>query len=168
MKIYYDVDQNEYITEKQLFREYSKAKSLDGTIDYDFNHYISNCLTINNGSLYTKEQRIKQLEKQVINLETEQTETGYDNTSDINIIIELINPPELEIVKKEENNDIKNEEIKEEKQPEQEEDKSKEIKNEVKEENKENENIDNNKNKEENNDKGVKIAIKEADLDELD
>ena len=76
-------------------------------------------------------------------------------------------PPELEIVKKEENKEINSEKIEEKKQPEIEE-KSKEIKNETNEDNKENENSENNKNKEVNNDKGVKIAIKEADLDELD
>ena len=48
------------------------------------------------------------------------------------------------------------------------EEKNKEIKNETNEDNKENENSENNTNKEDNNDKGVKIAIKEADLDELD
>ena len=72
-------------------------------------------------------------------------------------------PPELEIVKKEENKVI----IEEKKMSEVEE-KNKEIKNETNEDNKENENNENNKNKEDNNDKGVKIAIKEADLDELD
>ena len=72
-------------------------------------------------------------------------------------------PPELEIVKKEENKVI----IEEKKMSEVEE-KNKEIKNETNEDNKENENSENNKNKEDNNDKGVKIAIKEADLDELD
>jgi dynein assembly factor 1 len=76
------------------------------------------------------------------------------------------NPPELEIVKKEDN---KNEEKVEVKQPEPEEEKNKEIKNETKEDNKENENNKENiQTKEDNNDKGVKIAIKEADLDELD
>ena len=76
------------------------------------------------------------------------------------------NPPELEIVKKEDN---KNEEKVEVKQPEPEEEKNKEIKKETKEDNKENENNNENiQKKEDNNDKGVKIAIKEADLDELD
>ena len=80
------------------------------------------------------------------------------------------NPPELEIVKKEEI-----EEIKKEGKPENvnkldnEEEKNKEIKSEVKEDNKENENNnENNHVKDSDNEKGVKIAIKEADLDELD
>ena len=76
-------------------------------------------------------------------------------------------PPELEIVKNEENKEINSEEKSEEKQPEIE-DKNKEIKNETNEDNKENENSENNNNKGHNTDKGVKIAIKEADLDELD
>ena len=75
------------------------------------------------------------------------------------------NPPELEIVKKEEIKEVKNEE---QIQPEKVEEKSKEINNEINTDNKENDNNGNNKNIEDNNEKGVKIAIKEADLDELD
>ena len=74
-------------------------------------------------------------------------------------------PPELEIVKKEEIKEVKNEE---QIQPEKVEEKSKEINNEINTDNKENDNNGNNKNIEDNNEKGVKIAIKEADLDELD
>ena len=75
------------------------------------------------------------------------------------------NPPELEIVKKEEIKEVKNEE---QIQPEKVEEKSKVINNEINTDNKENDNNGNNKNIEDNNEKGVKIAIKEADLDELD
>ena len=86
------------------------------------------------------------------------------------------NPPELEVVKKEENQEINNEgkkeinneEKKEIKESETEEVKNKETTIEKNEDNKENENNGNNGTKEDNNDKGVKIAIKEADLDELD
>ena len=86
--------------------------------------------------------------------------------------MEELKKEEMEELKKEEIEEAKNEEIevikKEEKveinnKNENEEEKNKEITSEVKEENKENEN---NQNKD--NDKGVKISIKEADLDELD
>ena len=79
------------------------------------------------------------------------------------------NPPELEIVKKEDIQENKNESSEDVKPPEHEEEKMKDIKKEAIEENKENEsNNENVKTKDDNNDIGVKIAIKEADLDELD
>ena len=99
--------------------------------------------------------------KNISEINTEEKKDGKEEK-------EEDNPPELEIVKKEEIKEKKNEENEEQYQPEKKEAKIKEIKNEAKEHNKENENSENNKNKEESNDKGVKIAIKEADLDELD
>jgi hypothetical protein len=64
MKIYYNIETEEYITEKQLFRLFLdfKADPHNGC-DYDFNHFISNCMTANNGSLQTITGRICSLEK---------------------------------------------------------------------------------------------------------
>ena len=107
-----------------------------------------------------------------------------DNLPELEIVkkeeIEEVKKEEMEELKKEKIEEVKNEEIEEAKNEEievikkeekveinnkneNEEEKNKEITSEVKEENKENEN---NQNKD--NDKGVKISIKEADLDELD
>ena len=91
MKIYFDIETDEYVTEKQLFDEYKQAKKEDSTIDYDFTHYVNNCLTINNGSLYTVKQKIEQLKNQVDILVTEQKETGFDNQSDIDLLNRYIN-----------------------------------------------------------------------------
>ena len=64
MKLYYDIENDEYITEKQLFRLFLDFKTdPDNGCDYDFSHYISNCLTVNNGSLQTITGRICSLEK---------------------------------------------------------------------------------------------------------
>ena len=91
--------------------------------------------------------------KQTMNINNKKDETNKENNS--NNEIDDDKPPELEIVKKkEENNDFTNEEKQEEsKDPEEKEEKVQE-----------NEIVQ----KDENENKGVKIAIKEADLDELD
>ena len=96
--------------------------------------------------------------KQPININNKNDENNKENNS--NNTVDDDKPPELEIVKKKEENNIivttteeKNEESKE---PEPEEEKVPETEIEKKEE------------KEEDNNKAVKIAIKEADLDELD
>ena len=64
MNVYYDIETEEYITEKQLLRLFLDFKTdPDNNCDYDFSHFISNCMTANNGTLQTITGRICSLEK---------------------------------------------------------------------------------------------------------
>lgn len=64
MKIYYDIENDEYITEKELYNLFLKYKMDPANCcDYNFRHYVSNCMTENNGTLQTIAKRISNLEK---------------------------------------------------------------------------------------------------------
>lgn len=55
MEIFFDIEQRQYVTEKQLFLEY-KNQLEAGLIDYDFPHFLDNCHVRNNGTLYTAKE----------------------------------------------------------------------------------------------------------------
>ena len=60
MKLYYDFEHCEFITEKELFTEYEVS---DQKEYYDsFNEYENACLSRNNGTLYTMEEYISKLQ----------------------------------------------------------------------------------------------------------
>ena len=52
MTIFRDIESGEKITLEQLEKEYYMMKLLDPeNYDYDFDGYVNNCLTRNNGTL---------------------------------------------------------------------------------------------------------------------
>ena len=130
--------------EKKISEEEREKKKLE----------LLNKIKNKNKDIFTGDDIEKMPEiKQTININNKKDETNKENNS--NNEIDDDKPPELEIIKKKEEKifvtDEKNEESKE---PEPEEEKVPEVEIIKKEEN--------------DKDKGVKIAIKEADLDELD
>jgi hypothetical protein len=75
MRVYYNVENDEYITEKELYKSFLEYKAdPENCCDYDFRHYISNCMTANNGILQTITERIRHLEKIFKTLTEEQEE----------------------------------------------------------------------------------------------
>ena len=62
MKWFYDFEQEKYVSETQLKAEYESLKAEDPEqYNYSFQHFINNCLSINNGSLHTLENHKKEL-----------------------------------------------------------------------------------------------------------
>ena len=87
MKWFYDFEQEKYISETQLKTEYEILKAQDPEqYNYSFSHYKMNCLSINNGSLFTLERRENELQKQLFFLSLETMEDGFDNSKEIDSI----------------------------------------------------------------------------------
>lgn len=87
MKWFYDFEQEKYVSETQLKAEYESLKKQNPEqYNYSFAHYKMNCLSINNGSLFTLERRKIELQKQLFSLSLETMEDGFDNSKEIDSI----------------------------------------------------------------------------------
>ena len=87
MKWFYDFEQEKYISETQLKTEYNNLKTeYPEQYNYSFAHYKMNCLSINNGSLFTMERRKSELQKKLFFLSLETIEDGFDNSKEIDSI----------------------------------------------------------------------------------
>lgn len=83
-KYYYCIETDEYITMEQLEKEYNELKKADPEqYNYDFSHYLMNCLTINNGSLETMQQRKNYITKQIFMYSFDGFETETEYTEEI-------------------------------------------------------------------------------------
>ena len=86
-RYYYCIKTDEYITREQLAKEFSELKKADPKqYDYDFSHYLMNCLTINNGSLETMQQRKNYIAKQIFLYSLD----GFDTDTDFSEEIESL------------------------------------------------------------------------------
>ena len=86
---FYCIETGEYITREQLVKEFSELKKADPVqYDYSFSHYIMNCLTSNNGSLQTMQQRKNNLEKQYFFCCIDEQETELDSTEEKESILQ--------------------------------------------------------------------------------
>lgn len=84
MNIFYDFEQDEYITKGELFRIFNQLKEENPSeYNYSFPHFVANCMSINNGSLWTIKQRIQKLEQELFFVKLDEFETGIDYSDDI-------------------------------------------------------------------------------------
>lgn len=84
MKMFYDFEQCEYISKERLYQIFEQLKKeCPCEYNYSFMHFISNCMAINNGSLYTITQRIQQLEKELFFANLDSFESGLDYSDEI-------------------------------------------------------------------------------------
>lgn len=83
MRYYYDIETEKYISESELRTIFGNLKQENSDIDYSFLHFISNCLTRNNGSLETLQTRKAYLCKELFEYSLSGYETETDFTEEI-------------------------------------------------------------------------------------
>ena len=74
MKMFYDVENDEFLTEKYLHDFYWEMLTDKGKAEFNnnFNDYIKCCMTYNNGVLITIEQCEQKLIKQIQNIKIDE------------------------------------------------------------------------------------------------
>ena len=84
MRYYYDIEQQEYIPESELRAIYNQLRTEQpDNYDYSFLHFISNCLTQNNGSLESVIIRKNKLVKEIFDFMSCEYDTETDFTEEI-------------------------------------------------------------------------------------